>query len=355
METLYDADAKRLAADERVPWRRFRGKCVMVTGATGLVGGLCARAIAYRAAKYGDDIRLVLPVRDAHAARQALGDGVGELVAWDATRSKDAQLPLCDYIIHCACPTASKFMVEHPIETIDAIVDGTRSMLELARRSDARLCFVSSMEVYGIGSDEPLDESHGGELDAMNVRSSYPQAKQLAETLCAAFASQYGVAACVARLAQTFGPGIRKSDQRVFAEFARKSRLGEDIVLLTDGAKSNMYVYTADAVRALLMIVACGESGTAYNVANPDTFCSVYEMARMVAARFGKGVSVRRNVDPEASRRFAVSGRIFMNTARLNSLGWYPTMGLEEMYARMLDSWSEEGATIEEGNGSYGK
>lgn len=342
MVAVYNKDVESLAADERIPWDSFQDKRVLVTGATGLVGGLCARTLAYRVGHHDAGIQVILPVRDLEVARKKfLGCANADFVYWDATQDS-ALLPECDYIIHCACPTDSAFMVEHPVQTIDAIVTGTRSMLELARRCSARMCYVSSMEVYGSGSDETLDEQCGGRLDAMNVRSSYPQAKQLAETLCGAYASQYDTDACVARLAQTFGPGIRNDDRRVFAEFARRCVAGEDIVLLTDGSKSNMYVYTADAVRALLMLVARGEAGAAYNVANPQTFCSVYEMARMVASRFGTSSDVRRVVNPDAARRFATSGRIYMDVTRMREMGWEPEVDLAGMYERLLDSWSEE-------------
>ena len=378
MNDVYEQDVRALVADKRIPWDAFDGKCVMVTGATGLVGGLCARAVAERmglrnAAATGGSAfggRLILPVRDVERARAQLADiPLAEFVPWDATQSRgngdvadcypstresrdrdngdggvchpstESLLPDCDRIIHCACPTASAFMVEHPVDTIDAIVQGTRSMLELARRTGARLCFVSSMEVYGAGAEGPLDESCGGTLNAMNVRSSYPQAKQLAETLCASFASQYGVQVCVARLAQTFGPGILATDRRVFAEFARCCRAGRNIKLLTDGSKRNMYVYTADAVRALLVLVARGKAGVAYNVANEATFCSVYEMAHMVAERFGRSTQVERTLDAQAAARYAVSGSIYMDTTRMRDLGWSADVDLAQMYERMLADW----------------
>lgn len=340
MGELYKADVYALATDERVPWNAIDGRCVVVTGATGLLGGLLADALLMRNEQMGANIQLVLPVRNmdkAHAHFPQASDGT--FVNWDASSGTIPDLASCDLIIHCASNTDSRLMVERPVDTITTTVDGTCAMLELARTHGARLCFVSSMEVYGSGSADSLDESCGGELDAMSVRSSYPQAKQLAETLCAAYASQYEVDACVVRLAQSFGPGIANTDRRVFAEFARCCTEGRDIALLTDGSKSNMYVYTADAVRALLTLVVRGERGLAYNVANQQTFCSIYQMAQLVAQRFGPNTQVTRVVDPEAARRYAVSGRIHMDTSRVESLGWSPDYDLLDMYGRMMEDW----------------
>ena len=125
----------------------------------------------------------------------------------------------------------------------------------------------------------------------------------------------------------------------MFAEFARSCKEGRNIALLTDGSKSNMYVYTADAVAALLLLVACGASGEAYNVANQETFCSIWEMAHTVAEAFGPQTKVTRVVDPEAAKRYAVSGRMWLNTAKVRSLGWQPRVGLVEMYERMMADW----------------
>ncbi len=340
MGLRYREDVERLAADDRIAWGRLDGTCVVITGATGLIGGLLARALARRNEVAGAGIRIVLPVRNLARAQEAFGKAEGvRIVAWDASAGKVPELDACDFVVHCASNTDSRLMVERPVETITTTVAGTQAMLELARAHDARMCFVSSMEVYGSGTAGRLDESRGGELDAMSVRSSYPQAKQLAETLCAAYAGEYGTNVCVARLAQSFGPGIANADRRVFAEFARCCMEGRDIALLTDGSKQNMYVYTADAARALLTLATRGERGLAYNVANEDTYCSIYQMAQMVAGTFGTTTQVTRVVDEDAARRYAVSGSICMDVSRMRALGWEPDYQLVDLYRRMIDDW----------------
>lgn len=348
MGACYEQDVRELAVRQDIPWERLDGSVVVVTGATGLIGGLVVRALARRNKLADAGIRVVAPVRNLPRATSLLsaelGAGHVRLVTWDAATGAVPDVDACDYVIHCASNTDSRLMVERPVDTVLVTVEGARAMLELARRCGARLCFASSMEVYGAGAPEALDERRGGELDAMAVRSSYPHAKQLAETLCAAYAAQHATQAVVARLAQTFGPGIAASDRRVFAEFARCCRAGRDIALLTDGSKSNMYAYTTDAAAALLLLAVRGQAGEAYNVANEQTFCSVWEMARMVADSFGMTTQVTRVVDEEAARRYAVSGRIWLDTSKLRALGWTPTRDLPDMYERMMADWDDEAA-----------
>jgi nucleoside-diphosphate-sugar epimerase len=342
ISSVLDEDLRAIAADVTVPWADLDGSMVVVTGSTGLVGGLVVRALACRNEVEGAGISIMAPVRDLKKANAMLDDLPGvSFIQWDALSGDVPAIDACDYIIHCASLTASKMFISDPVETIDTTLKGTRALLELARERQARFCYVSSMEVYGSTvSTEPLCESEGGPLDSMNLRSSYPEAKQMAEALCAAFAAEYGVEACAARLAQTFGAGVPATDGRVFAEFARDCIAGTDITLLTTGTKSNMYVYTADAVRALLLLVTKGEAGMAYNVANEGTFCSIREMAQMVAGIFGEGrTHVIIDVDEEAAKRYPKSNVIKLDTTRVRSLGWEPYHDLEDTYRRLMADW----------------
>ena len=338
------------AADAYVPWEDFEGSTVVVTGATGLVGGAVAHALLEHNGRVGiaakDRIRVVVPARSEQRVRERFGkrDDV-HFVEWDAALGEVPDLSAigaCDFVIHCAAPTASAFFVERPVETIEAIIGGTRSMLLLAGRAHARMVLASSMEVYGaLTGDAPLDESLVGPLDSMSVRSSYPQAKQLAETLLAAHVTEYGTRACVARLAQTFGAGVSADDRRVFAHIVRTALAGKDVRLATAGTKSNMYVATPDAVSALLLLAARGDAGCAYNVANEETFCSVRGMAEQVVGRFGApGARVIVGTDAAAGGKYPPATQMRLDVGRLRALGWRPTMGLMDMYDELVASWS---------------
>lgn len=157
--------------------------------------------------------------------------------------------------------------------------------MELAKKNQVEgVLYLSRVEVYGAPlTDELIPETQGCTLDSMTVRSCYPVAKRLCENLCASYASEYGGLGKVIRLAQTFGPGVGMNDGRVFAEFARNAMHKSDIELQTAGTSKRMYLYTADAVTAILTVLLSGKTGEAYNAANPKTYCSIVEMAQMVA------------------------------------------------------------------------
>ena len=175
-----------------------------------------------------------------------------------------------------------------------------------------------------------------GYLNISSFSSSYPEGKRLAENLCCAYAKEYGVPVTIARLAQTFGPGVDRNDGRVFAYMARCALEGQNIRLNTDGSKENMYLYTMDAVSAILLLLVKGENGEAYNVANETSYCSIKRMAELVAGIFGKGsVDVEINVG-QVSREYPPVGYLNLDTTKLNTLGWSPRVGLLNMYDRMM-------------------
>lgn len=199
--------------------------------------------------------------------------------------------------------------------------------------------YLSSMEVYGAPlTDKLIPETQGCTLDSMTVRSCYPIAKRLCENLCASYASEYGVPGKAIRLAQTFGPGVSMNDGRVFAEFARDAIHGSDIELQTAGTSKRMYLYTADAVTAILTVLLSGKIGEAYNAANSETYCSIVEMAQLVVHEIAHD-SIKVHVPMiklDADSKFSPPHHLNLDTSKIYKLGWRPSVGLREMYLRMM-------------------
>lgn len=81
----------------------------------------------------------------------------------------------------------------------------------------------------------------------------------MAETMCISYGSEYGVPVKIVRLAQTFGAGVSKDDNRVFAQFSKAVLNGYDIILHTKGETKRNYCYTTDAVRAIFTVLTKGE------------------------------------------------------------------------------------------------
>lgn len=246
----------------------------------------------------------------------------------------------CDYIVHAAAVTASKVMVSDPVGTICTSIDGTEKMLQLAVEKKAKaFIYISSMEIYGqptVGGKTA--EKDLGYVDIENVRSCYPEGKRMCECLCTAYAAQYGVNVISARLAQTFGAGILPTENRVFAQFARSVMRGENIVLHTTGESEGNYVYTADAIAAIMTLLVKGKAGEAYNIANEDSHITIRNMAELVAREIaGEKIQVVIDIPEDSvSLGYAPPVKMWLDASKMRELGWKPEIGLVEAYKRMI-------------------
>lgn len=345
-DLIFKADLEGILNDSKIDWKKFDSKNIYITGGTGLIGYTLVSAISYAAMNLGLDVNLYLLVRDISRAEVTYASlikdyGKVHFIEGSVETPSDAGVHI-DYIIHGAAPTASSFFVENPVETIKASVLGTMNLLEMAKKNSVEgMCYMSTMEVYGSPHTEtPLTELDLGYIDSMFVRNSYPESKKLCENMCASYASEYGVRAMAIRLAQTFGPGVKKDDGRVFADFARKVVANEDIVMYTAGTSKRCYLYTMDAAAAILTVLLNGEAGNAYNAGNSETYCSIIEMAHMIAKDVAGGkIKVVQELNSDIAKKFAPPHFYNLDTQKLCSLGWKPTKNLKEMYEVLCEEF----------------
>lgn len=345
-DSCLQGDVEYIANSACIPWDEFGGRFVLVTGATGLIGSLVVMALACRNRLFNQGIRIKALVRNREKAERVFEsflDRPGfEIVEGDVNSSIEGAGDV-DYIIHAASATSSKYFVTNPVETIATAIDGTRNVLELARRCKVKgFLYLSSLEVYGVPAEGhvKMQETEAGYIDSMKVRSCYSEGKRMVECLCASYASEYGVPVKVVRLSQTFGAGVAYADGRVFAQFARSAIEGSDIVLKTKGETLRNYCYTADAVTALLLVLVKGAVGDAYNIANKDTAISIADMAKLVCDKFSGGRSkVVFDIAEDATKLgYNPVVKICLDTTKLESLGWRAEYNLEQMFERTIAS-----------------
>lgn len=334
-------------AQSDLPWEAFKGRSFVVTGATGLVGSLLVRALLYCDRVHGLGTKVYALVRSVEKAKQIFGEtNAPEYLVADLAKDEIAGDFACDYVIHAAAVTTSKLMVSDPVGTIRTAIDGTEKLLKLAVEKKAQaFVYISSMEVYGQPkTDGKTAEKDLGYIDISTVRSCYPEGKRMCECLCNAYAAQYGLNVKSARLAQTFGAGILPTENRVFAQFARSAVNGENIVLHTTGESEGNYVYTADAIRAILLLLVKGESGEAYNIANEQSHTTIRNMAELVAEQIAGGaIKVVLDIPQDASSLgYAPPVKMWLDASKMRALGWEPTVGLADAYRRMIRYMGEQ-------------
>lgn len=321
------------------------GKNILITGATGLIGSALIKALIQLNNKQNLNLHILALIRSPEKARAIFGENHNSNTL-KFIGGEVEQLPKIkediDYIIHGASPTSSRYFIEHPVELLHTAVYGTDNLLRLAKEKNVKsFVFLSTMETYGTPEKGMrITEENCGQFDTTTIRNCYPLGKQFCENLCCSYFSEYQVPVKIARLTQTFGPGVSYDDGRVFAEFARCAIEHRNIVLKTQGKTERDYLYTEDAVSAILTILLKGENGQAYTVANEETYCSIYEMASLVAERYGINVEIREQ--DVALQGYADTLYMDLDTTKLQKLGWKPQIGLEEMYDRMIQTMKKE-------------
>lgn len=325
-------------------WKQFQNKCFLVTGATGLLGNQICKVLLTASKKHHLDLHVIALGRSKEKILNVFQDFLSypSFSYFIADVSENFSIPQAvDYIIHGASITSSKDFVDLPVETIRTTLYGTENILKLAHEKKiTSMVYLSSMEIYGVVPSEKntVYETDYGYIDPLSVRSSYSEGKRMAECLCCSYHKELKVPVKIARLTQTFGPGVEYHDNRVFAQFARSIIENTNIVLRTTGATVRNYCYTRDAIAAILLLLSMGVSGEAYNIANPDTTISIKEMAQELINNHHEAQTklvfdLAENIEQLG---YAPTLKMNLNVDKIAHLGWKPTVSLMEMFDRMI-------------------
>lgn len=301
----------------------FANAHVLVTGAAGFLGrALCDALRAHDAMVTAVD-NAVIPTGDHEGVHQV------SAVDYSEINRLLGDIGAPTHII-CAAGIASPYWYSRkPLETISVAVEGTRTMLKVARRTGARLLYLSSSEVYGNPDVVPTPEDYWGSVDILGKRACYDVSKMLGETLCSVYARQFGVEAVIARPFNVFGPGMSDQDYRMMPQLRRAKRDGKTMTLYGTGLHTRTFCYATDAVEGLLLVLAKGERGQAYNVGNDSPEITMRELCSRAGV---PSVTVQYPPDypdDEPKRRCPALGK-------LRALGYEPQVSLDEGLARFL-------------------
>ena len=335
-------DFKYIVSDPVIPWYLFKNKKILITGATGLVGSLLVKSLLYMSDIKKIDLKIIASVRDIAKAEKKFKSIIGYknkklFFIHNNICNPFAIDVYCDYIIHTASITNSFEFINNPVNTILTIVLGTYNTLELSKRCHCKgYVYISSMEVYGQTNDEYVSENNYGPLDPLKIRNCYPQAKCIAESLCAAYAKQFNLQINIVRPTLTFGPGVSQNDNRVFMQFARSIKDEKNIILHTKGNTKRDYIYTADAIRGIISVLLLGNKGEAYNLSNPDTYMSIYDMAKLCLSFSKKKLNIDFDFSINEKNIYQQELKISLNTEKLDKINKFKKIPLNIMYERLL-------------------
>lgn len=199
-----------------------------------------------------------------------------------------SQIGPVEQIYNLACPASPRQYQQDPVKTIETNVIGTRNLLDLARLTRARFLLASTSEVYGSPQQKPQREDYWGNVNTTGPRACYDEGKRCAEALVHAYHTQYQVDTRIARIFNTYGPGMQRDDGRVVSNFVTRILDDAPIEIYGDGRQTRCFCYVDDMVEALITLMASACS-TPVNL-GADREVSVAELAYIIGRVLQKPV-----------------------------------------------------------------
>ncbi|TAJ87203.1 SDR family oxidoreductase [bacterium] len=187
-----------------------------------------------------------------------------------------------DEIYNLACPASPIHYQFDPVQTTKVSVNGAINVLGLAKRVKAKVLQASTSEVYGDPTVHPQPEEYWGNVNPIGIRSCYDEGKRCAETLFFDYRRQHNLRIKVARIFNTYGPGMHPNDGRVVSNFIVQALQGQDITIYGEGDQTRSFCYVDDLVDGLMKLMNSPDDITGpINIGNPVEF-SILELAKVV-------------------------------------------------------------------------
>jgi nucleoside-diphosphate-sugar epimerase len=355
MTTVAQTDLDRLITELAPKFRAMAGRRLLITGGAGFLGYYLVQAIVAWNRAHDAASRVTLTVWDNGARGlpgwlSSLAGSPGyQFEPVDLIQPLPGGMPPWDYVIHAAGIASPRVYRQFPLETIDANINGLRSLLDAARRQAdaghpiAGFLFFSSSEIYGDPPPDaiPTPESYRGLVSCTGPRACYDESKRFGETLCVVYAQKYGVPTRMARPFNNYGPGLRIDDGRVIPDFARDILAGRDIVMHSDGSPTRTFCYSADAVSGYFKVLVHGRAGEPYNIGVEQPEISMRQLAEMLSelGRELVGYRGRLVTQPSPEQEYLTDNpqrRCPVITKARDEVGYAPQVDLAEGLRRSM-------------------
>jgi CDP-glucose 4,6-dehydratase len=312
----------------------WRDRPVLVTGATGLVGGWLVRSLLEAEADVVCLVRDWVPQSELN--RSQMVEKV-KVVRGDVRDQRLLERTLGEYevdtVIHLAAQTIVPIANRNPVSTFDTNVAGTWALLEASRRTPTvrQIVIASSDKAYGEQANLPYDET----MPLQGVHP-YDVSKSAADLIAQSFASTFGLPVIVTRCGNFFGGGDLNWS-RIVPGTIRSILRNSRPVIRSDGQYVRDYFYVEDGASAYMFaaerLASNRElSGQAFNFSTEQPI-TVIDLTRLILKLMGSSLEpdVRNEASNEIRRQF-----LSANKAR-TVLGWTPQFTLEDGMRRTIE------------------
>lgn len=237
-----------------------------------------------------------------------------------------------DQIYNLACPASPIHYQYDPIMTTKTSFLGALNVLELARKTNARVLQASTSEIYGDPLIHPQVEDYRGNVNTIGPRACYDEGKRVAETLFFDYHRTYGVDIRVIRIFNTYGPHMLENDGRVVSNFIVQALHNKDITIYGDGSQTRSFCYVDDLVSGMIaMMEQDGFSGPV-NLGNPHEM-TIVDLAEMIISKTGSSSKIVYRplpVDDPIKRKPSIQ-------LAMEKLHWKPMIDISEGLDQTID------------------
>jgi UDP-glucuronate decarboxylase len=303
----------------------WHGKRVVVAGGAGFIGRHLVKALTDAGAE-------VAVVDDLSTGRD-----IGRVSLTIADIATVERLPIAaEVVFNLACPASPRAYQADPVQTWRTSVLGVWNLSQLALAAGARFVQASTSEVYGDPLVHPQTEDYPGNVVLNGPRACYDEGKRAAEVLLYDMARTKGLDIRVARIFNTYGPGMARDDGRALPAFIQAALAGVPLRLEGGGAQTRSFCHVDDLVRGLMSLAASGKARVLpVNLGNPDER-TILDTAKLIL-RLTSSRSLLLDVEEaqnDPKRRWPDITR-----AR-DLLGWEPRVRFEDGVMSMIDDYA---------------
>lgn len=244
-----------------------------------------------------------------------------------------------DDVYHLASVVGPVGVLKHAGRILQAIVDDMYAVLGYAIKVGAKLCDVSTSEVYGGGRD-----GYCSERDSMiippkiSVRLEYAVAKLATEVALMNMTKVSEFHATIVRPFNVAGPRQATEGGFVLPRFIKQALAGESITVYGDGHMIRAFTHVQDIADGIIRTMRYGQRGEAYNIGNPANKISILELAERVVKAVG-GKSRITFVDPKAlwGPLFEEANDKYPDADRaMTELKWHPRYDLDDIVQQSI-------------------